>query len=692
MDWLVGVDVGGTFTDFYAANLADGDTRFFKRPSTPHNPGEAIVTGLQEMCAALKLDPSQIRRVSHGTTVATNALIQRRGGQVAMVTTAGFRDLLEIGRQTRPHMFSLQQDHPAPLVPRQRRFEVTERMNSVGEAVVPLDEASIADVVDAVRESGAESIAVCFLFAFMNADHEQRVGAQLNAALPGVQISLSSAVRPEFREYERFSTTVLNAYLQPVMTSYLDYLERKLTKVAPHAPVRIYQSSGGLMSVDTAREFPIRTALSGPAAGAVGAVHTARALNRPNVITLDMGGTSADVALIREFDSGISMDRDVAGFPVRLPMVDISTVGAGGGSIAWFDRDGLLKVGPRSAGADPGPACYGKGGDEPAVTDANLALGRLSAGGLIGGTMALDVAAARSAIGTIATKLDSSVETTAKGILGIVVANMVRAVRTISVERGLDPRAFSLMPFGGAGPLHAVEVARVLNIREVLVPVAPGILCAQGLLASDLKEDFVQSGRFPIDASTEHRLAKMLDALEREAIDWFGDEDIADADRFLTVTLDARYVGQNFELPTTFTGETAGALPRPGSADDISNAFHAVHERFYGFASHDEPVEIINVRVTATGKLGGLATTRSAASDALAPAPIGSRPVWFERDDAIDCPVYDRATFAAGMTFVGPAIIEQLDTTTVVFPGDVVTVDPSMNLVIKIDLPEGAAS
>jgi len=284
------------------------------------------------------------------------------------------------------------------------------------------------------------------------------------------------------------------------------------------------------------------------------------------------------------------------------------------------------------------------------------------------------------------------VETTARGILGIVVANMVRAVRTISVERGLDPREFSLMPFGGAGPLHAVEVARVLNMREVVVPVAPGILCAQGLLASDLKEDFVRSGRFPIDASTEHRLSAMLDALEREAVDWFDGEDVADEDRFLTVTLDARYVGQNFELPATFTSSTAGALPRPGSAQDIADAFHAVHERLYGFASHDERVEIINVRVSATGKLGGLATAASAAFDAAAPTPVGTRPVWFEGDEAVNCPVYDRETFAAGMTFTGPAIIEQLDTTTVVFPGDTVMVDPSMILVITIDLSEGATS
>ena len=464
MGWLVGVDVGGTFTDFFASRLEDGATRIFKRPSTPHNPGEAIVRGLQEMAAALDVDPAAIARLCHGTTVATNALIQRRGGTVALVTTEGFRDLLEIGRQTRPHMYSLQVDHPAPLVPRRRRFEVRERLGPDGEVLTALDEAGLADVADAVAASGAQSCAVCCLFSFVDPAHERRIADALKRRLPDLALSLSSSVRPEFREYERFSTTVLNAYLQPVIAGYLAYLEAETAALAPDAAIRIYQSSGGLMSVGTARAYPIRTALSGPAAGAVGAVHTARGANRPNVITLDMGGTSADVALIREYDAGIGLNREVAGYPVRQPTVDIHTVGAGGGSIAWFERDGLLKVGPRSAGAEPGPACYGRGGTEPTVTDANLVLGRLSPAGLAGGDLALDEGAARRAIEPIADRLGFPVEKTARGILGIVAANMVRAVRTISVERGLDPRGYALdavrrgraAPCGGGGadPRH----------------------------------------------------------------------------------------------------------------------------------------------------------------------------------------------------------------------------------------------
>ena len=690
MRWLVGVDVGGTFTDFFAARLEDGALRYFKRPSTPKNPGDAIVSGLREMCSALKIDPSAIQRLCHGTTVATNALIQRRGGTVAMVTTAGFRDLLEIGRQTRPHMYSLQLDQPAPLVPRERRFEVVERVNSTGEATTPLDEASVAAVAEAVAQSGADSCAVCCLFSFISDSNERRIGEQLRKHVPALQVSLSSSVRPEFREYERFSTTVLNAYLQPVMGDYLTYLESELASFVPAAPVRIYQSSGGLMSVETAKEFPIRTAMSGPAAGAVGAVHTGRAADKANVVTLDMGGTSADVALIRNHDAGINLDRDVAGFPVRLPMVDIHTVGAGGGSIAWFDRDGLLKVGPNSAGADPGPACYGLGGTEPTVTDANLVLGRLSTGGLLGGRMELDVEASRRAIAPIAAELAFGPEKSAQGILGVVVANMVRAVRTISVERGLDPRDYTLMPFGGAGPLHAAEVARVLKMKEIVVPVAPGILCAQGLIVSDVKEEFVRSGRFEVDASGEARVDEALTAMDAEARAWFVAEDVDAADQHLTVTLDARYVGQNFELPVEFSDTPPGELPRPKNAQSIIDGFHAVHDRFYGFHSPEEPVELVNIRVIATGNLGGIPTLDRPAAGGSAPEPVGHRPVWFASDEPIETPVYDRESFAAGMSFDGPAIVEQLDTTTVVFPGDRVTVDRSMNMVIDVNMSEDA--
>ena len=692
MAWLVGVDVGGTFTDFFACRPEDGATRVYKRPSTPHNPGEAIVRGLGEMAEALDVDPAAIVRLCHGTTVATNALIQRRGGTVALVTTEGFRDLLEIGRQTRPHMYSLQIDHPAPLVPRQRRFEVRERMGPAGEVLTGPDEAELAAVAEAVAASGAQSCAVCCLFSFVDPAHERRIADALKQRLPDLPLSLSSSVRPEFREYERFSTTVLNAYLQPVIADYLAYLEAETAALAPGAAIRIYQSSGGLMSVGTARTYPIRTALSGPAAGAVGAVHTARGARRPDVITLDMGGTSADVALIRDYDAGIGLDREVAGYPVRQPTVDIHTVGAGGGSIAWFERDGLMKVGPRSAGADPGPACYGRGGTEPTVTDANLVLGRLSPAGLAGGDLALDAAAARRAIEPAARRLGFSVEKAAQGILGIVVANMVRAVRTISVERGLDPRGYALMPFGGAGPLHAVEVARVLGMAEIVVPRAPGILCAQGLIVSDLKEEFVRSGRFALTADGLAGIGAALDGLEAAAGAWFAAERVAQEDRGLTLTFDARYVGQNFELPVSFAGGPQGAPVRPAGPDAVAEAFHAEHERHYGFHSAGEPIEIVNIRIAATGRMAALGEPAAGPAADRAPEPAGYRPVWFDGEAAVETPVYRRESLAAGTVFAGPAIVEQLDSTTVAFPGDRAAVDAAGNLVIAVGRPETAAS
>ena len=378
MSWFIGVDVGGTFTDFYALNEASGEEYLHKTPSTPANPANAIFAGLQALCTANDIPYDAVSRLAHGTTVGTNALIQRKGGSVGVVTTAGFRDLLEIGRQIRPRLFDLKVDNPPPLAPRKHRFEVIERIGSKGEILTPIDPDSMAAMIEAVRESGIEACAVCLLFSFLNGEHERAIGAALGKALPNLQISLSSAVQPEFREYERFSTTLLNTYLQPILATYMGDLERELATRLPNAIVGINQSSGGLMSVERARRYPIRTALSGPAAGAIGAVYAAKLSGRPNVITLDMGGTSADVALIRNHQAGTSFSRKVADFPVRLPMLDINTVGAGGGSIAWFERDGLLKVGPASAGADPGPACYGLGGTEPTVTDANVVLGRLS--------------------------------------------------------------------------------------------------------------------------------------------------------------------------------------------------------------------------------------------------------------------------------------------------------------------------
>ena len=717
--YWIGVDVGGTFTDFHALDETTGTVHTGKRPSTPDDPARAIIEGLRALASRHDIDLGTMRRLSHGTTVGTNALIQRRGGNVAMVTTRGFRDLLEIGRQTRPHMYSLTADHPPPLVERRRRFEIDERMDAAGKVVNRLGDAAVTAAVEQVRASGAEACAVCLLFAFRNPEHENRVAAAVRAALPHLPVCTSFEVQPEFREYERFSTTVLNAYLQPVLGRYLSALEDGLARLAPGASIGINQSSGGLMSPERARALPVRTALSGPAAGAIGAAHSAKLSGRRNVITLDMGGTSADVALVRDFQADISFGRDVAGFSVRLPAVDIETVGAGGGSIAWFDRDGLLKVGPASAGADPGPACYGRGGDRPTVTDANLVLGRLSSRGLLAGEMGLDEALSRAAFAPVAERLGFDVERTAHGVLGIVVANMVRAIRTISVERGYDPRGFTLMAFGGAGPLHARDVALALGMREILVPAAPGILCAQGLIVSDLKEDFVASERIAGDATGRERLAGLVEALAARARAWFDAEDVPVRSRRLELAVDARYVGQNFELAVPVATQSldgaagvaesgdrsgsAGASGTAGSAggdapipipspDALRERFLEVHESAYGYANPHDPIEIVNVRLTARGRLLEEPEPPEPGEPEPLPEPFEIRAVRFAAGSSTDCPVYERAALMPGQRLEGPAIVEQLDSTTPVFPGDRAAVDPAGNLVIDVDGHAGAGA
>ena len=680
--WLVGVDVGGTFTDFYAFQANSGRVLLHKTPSTPDNPAEAIIAGLSGMAQASggAFDPARIAALAHGTTVATNTLIQRNGARVAMITTENFRDLVEIGRQVRPKLYDLRADNPEPLAPRSMRFEVAERVGPAGEVITPLDPESLDAAVAALAESGAEAVAVCLLFSYLNPAHEQAIKARIATALPDIAISVSSEVQPEFREYERGSTTLLNAYLQPAFGRYMGRLKAAMAELAPGAPLGINQSSGGLMSVDRARSFPIRTAMSGPAAGSVGAIHAARASGAGDVITFDMGGTSADVALIRDHAAALAFDRDVAGFPVRMPMVDINTVGAGGGSIAWIDRDGLVKVGPRSAGAVPGPACYGRGGTEPTVTDANVVLGRLSGHGLLGGAMSLDEDAARAVVGRLADRLGMSIERAAQGMLQIVSANMVRAIRAISVERGHDPRDFALMAFGGAGPLHAEGCARALGIRRILVPMAPGILCAQGLLVADLEENLVRSQRLAV--AEGDRLSALVDELMQAAHRWWQSEAIAPERRGLGLSLDMRYAGQNYDLQVALpvaAADDPGPLP---DAAALRALFFAAHERAYGFFNPDDEVIVTALRLSARGKLPspGLPPVPEGAS--RTPAPRTRRPVHFDGDAAVETPVYDRAALAPGAEIPGPAVIDQFDATTLVFPGWTARVDTALGIVI----------
>jgi N-methylhydantoinase A len=684
MSVIVGVDVGGTFTDFYLRDSANGRIEVYKTSSTPANPADAILSGLEAIIAAGFATRESIERISHGTTVATNALLQRIGAPVALIVTEGFRDLLEIGRQTRPHLYSLQIDAPEPLVAREHRFEAPERIGAHGQALRALEDGAIEHLVRQVRDSGCQAVAICLLFSFMNPGHERRLRDALEASGCAF-VSISSDVQPEFREFERMSTTVLNAYLQPLMAGYLSSLERAIGTSARHATLRINQSSGGLMSAGQAAKFPIRTALSGPAAGAVGAAYVARSANRNNVITLDMGGTSADVCLIRDVKFSVSYEGSVGGFPIRLPMADVNAVGAGGGSIAWLDRDGLMKVGPQSAGARPGPACYDQGGNLPTVTDANLLLGRLSLSGLLEGQLPLRKDRAEEVIATLARRIEKSVIATAQGCIDIVVANMVRAIRTISVEKGHDPADFSLLAFGGGGPLHAHAVAASLGIREIIVPLHPGILCAQGLLAADISESFVTTRRLRLAPASHAGIAAALQLLIDRAQEWYSAEEAPAEGRSIDATLDMRYVGQNYELSVPIDYAAFISTPPDGAIESLKQSFATVHQAHYGSSDPLAPIEVVNVRVTARVKNADLISHDTKMQTTTGNAmPRSHRPVYFDDTDPIHCPIYRRRDLKPGMTLQGPAIIDQLDTTTVLYPGDRLSVDAAENLIIEV--------
>ena len=676
VSWLIGVDVGGTFTDLFAFAPAEGRIVVHKVPSTPADPSRAIVAGLEGLRDRHGVDLSAMERFAHGTTVATNALIQRKGGRLALVTTKGFRDLLEIGRQIRPRVYDIQTDYPPPLVPRERRLEAAERVGSRGEVLLELTEAEVERVAAAVAALDVDGVAICLLFSFLNPAHERRLADAIRRLRPELLVSTSSEVQPVFREYERMSTTVLNAYLQPQVTRYMERLGGAIAELSPTAAIGINQSSGGLMSIGRASRFPVRTALSGPAAGVVGAAYVAGLSGHPDVITFDMGGTSTDVCLVRGGSAEMTFGRDVAGFPVRLPAIDIHTIGAGGGSIARFGADGLLKVGPESAGADPGPACYGKGGREATVSDANVVLGRLPTE-LLGGEMRLDKQSAIAAIEPIAVRLGMGLEAAALGIVRIVNANMMRAIRAVSVERGHDPRPFVLMPFGGAGALHAVELAEEMGMRAILVPPSPGILCAQGLVVADLKESFVATCRTPL-AGDLAGVGRELQRLAGMARDWWRSERIDAGSAASQLVVDMRYIGQNYELGVAVPHGDGLVLP---ARDVLARLFHAVHETSYGHHDAGAPIEIVNIRVTAIGRLPDIGAPTFAAGTPAA-RPKDRRPVWFSASGPVETAIWWRPDLAPGTRLAGPAIVEQLDATTPIPPGYSGRIDAGLNLVI----------
>ena len=649
---LLGVDVGGTFTDF--VYVEGGRTRIAKRPSTPSDPGRAIVDGLRELGWA----PTD---VVHGSTVATNTLLTRTGAPTALITTRGFRDTLEIGRQARPDLYALHPTRPDPLVGEELRFEVAERISAEGEIIEPLDEAQLADVLDRIAASGVQSAAICFLFSFINPAHERRA-AEL-ARERGLSVSASHEVLPQHREYERTSTTVANAYLAPVMSSYLNRLERSLSEHAGESEpigLRIMQSNGGSLSASGAGEQAVRTVLSGPAGGVAGAFAAAAAAGHEQAITFDMGGTSADVSLC----PGRLLERTdltIEGMPIRTPAVDLHTVGAGGGSIAWFDAGGALRVGPQSAGADPGPAAYGRG-ESPTVTDAHAVLGRLRPEQRLGGTIALDPQRAERALRSVAKPFGGDPARAAAAVIDVVNANMARALRVTSVERGHDPARFTLVAFGGAGPLHACDLAEALGIPAALIPPSPGVLSASGMLSADVTRDAERGAHLAIAADADGdganlgALQAVYEALREQAQAAIA-ADGYEEDVQIEYAADLRYRGQSHEL-------TVG-LPGYDSAAAIREAFQAAHEERFGFRDEARDVELVTARVKARARGHDQPPQADEpASESAAPAESEHDVMW---DQLRPTRFINRATIRGHIE--GPAVITQVDATTLVPPG-----------------------
>ena len=652
----LGVDVGGTFTDLVA--LSEGELLTAKVPSTPRDQS----VGAMNAVSASGVEAGSLSALAHGMTVATNALLERSGARTALVTTEGFRDVLEIARQNRPSLYDLTLDRPPALVPRDLRFTVRERMGPEGE-VEALDEESLKGVVSAVREAEVEAVAVCLLFAFMHPEHERRVGEALREALPEVHVSLSSEVLPEFREYERFSTTVADAYLAPKLGAYLENLGGKATEAGAPRPL-IMQSSGGVATIDDAIRDAAAFILSGPAGGVVGAAYVAGLGGYHDLLTFDMGGTSTDVAPVVGGEAQTSTETVIAGVPIKLPMVDVHTVSAGGGSIAWADAGGALRVGPRSAGAEPGPAAYGKGGEEPTVTDANLYLGYLADGAELGGEVVLRRDLSAQALESLGREVGLGAEETALGIVRVADAEMVRALRVISVERGLDPRDFALLAFGGAGGMHACTLAEELGISTVLVPRAGGVLSALGLAISDVRRDYVRprlQGLADVEAEDVERAFEEMESLATKHLE------VPEHTR----RADLRYAGQSFEL--TVEAE------KPVEVDELEERFHAAHEQRYGYRMDDEAVELVNLRLIATVPVD---KPKLDEPPQEGDAESGRREANFG-GDSYEVPVFDREEMGEGSEVEGPMIVEFKESTCVVRPGWRGVVDGVGTLVLE---------
>ena len=681
MSLVLALDIGGTFTDLVAFDLATGDVHQAKSSTTPYD----LAVGIRETLAKSNLPIGTAETFIHGSTVAINTAIERTGARTALIVTEGMRDVYKIGRGSRPEAYNLFFKRPEPYVPRHRTLEVIERLNADGDVITVLDEANAADVVKRLNTDDVEAVAVVFLHSWANPDHEAAVGAIIDRDAPNLYRSLSHEILREYREYERMSTTVLNAYVGPRTRRYLGDLEKLLADFDFTGRLLIMQSNGGTMTPETAKRVPVNMMESGPVGGIIAAAEISGDLGYTNVLAFDMGGTTAKVSLVQNSEPSIAQGYYIGGLasghPVMLPVVDIIEVGTGGGSIAWIDEVGALKVGPRSAGGVPGPVCYGQGGTAPTVTDANVVLGRLTPKRFLGGEMPLDVDGARRAIKTvIADPLGLTVEEAALAILQIAVAEMSLAVRGVSVERGYDPRDFAMVGFGGAGPLHSAQIARELHVPTLVIPRVPGHFSALGMLMSDLRHDYVRTYYKGLADSDFGDIAAIFAEMIGEARDLLANEGTHKDAMAFGRFLDMRYVGQEFPIQTPVSEDAITS----GNVAQIRAAFDEIHDRRYGHQAPNEQVEIVNIRLTATGKRerSKLPPLPAATTDAV----IERRMVIFDTAtiDGIECTIYDRDKFGPGATVSGPAVVQEYASTTVLFPGDEMVVAPSGEMIITI--------
>jgi N-methylhydantoinase A len=684
MNYRIGIDTGGTHTDIV---LLDEDTSMitaFKVPTTTSDLSIGIMHGIQRVLAISGVQTSRVERFVYGTTLVTNMIVQEQEINVGLITTKGFRDVLDIGKAARRwNIYDIYADKPRALIPRQLRFGVSERINAHGEIIQELDEKEVNHIIDELKRQKAGSIAVCLLHSYQNPRHEERIGEMIQESYPDAFVSLSSQIIPEFREYERTSTTAINALVTPSMVAHLDQLEKQLCKVGVGKPPYLMQSNGGVASFATIKEHPVNAIHSGPIAGVVGAIMVAKLAGFKDVITMDMGGTSCDVSLVENYEPKMTTNSTVAGHSVRIPTIDIHTIGAGGGSIAWIDPGGGLKVGPRSAGAVPGPACYNLGGTEPTVTDANFVVGRIGQASFLGGEVPLNAELARSALDhRIAAPLGLDLYRAANGILEIANANMIKALKLVSVARGYDPRDFALVAFGGAGPMHGTRIAEELRCKTVIIPFAPGVIAALGLLAAPIRYDYVVSRIAELNQLDLLECNGYYKRLAERAYKEMSKEGIANESMVLLNSADLRYRGQAYEVN----------IPVPNvldNAEDLANLvarFNGEHSRRYGYCSEGGSVEIVNMRVTV---IGNLTMPRMVAypqthSEDPGTALLEERNVYFH-GSMIRTAVYLAGRLQPGHVIKGPAIIQDTGSTTVLFPGQTAGVDPYRNLIVRLE-------